>query len=613
MDERLPERTRRSRTWKEGAVVVLLILLSVAASRAELPGIEGTRDPASVAAVSPPDGRDLARLPGSPSERADHRSDLKRFPYTEESSPEPSLALAPPLVQDRVPDENEGSLAEPLDRIRQTAGPAWWDDAVRQPLRSAEDPKLIGLEQILLSALSHSSQIRVLREIPLIRETTIQEAEAEFDWVSFLESQWIDTSEPVGNRLTTGGPNRFNDEYLSASAGVRKRNQVGGRLEIGQQFGHQQNNSFFFDPPNQGTARLTLSYTQPILRGAGREYNTSLILLAETDTDASRDEVAAQLQLHLLDVARAYWGLYLERGLLLQKRQFYHEAAAVLQKLERRRNIDALQSQILRTCAAVESRRADILRAEMAVRNSESRIRSLVNDPTLGDSQTDELVPQLAPGQDRIELDLTTAVETALRNRPEVAQAVKQIQAAGIRLNMSRNDLLPALNVVLESYVAGLRGSSDVGAAWMDQYREGEPSYSIGLQYERPFGNRAAQARLQRRQHELRQLQAEMQNVLEAIRLEVEVNVREVQTAYGEMVANYRAMEAAAVEVEYLQDRWQLLPDSDRSAALFLDALLQAQERLNLAESAYLRAQLNYNLSQMSFRKAIGVLLQADG
>ena len=147
----------------------------------------------------------------------------------------------------------------------------------------------------------------------------------------------------------------------------------------------------------------------------------------------------------------------------------------------------------------------------------------------------------------------------------------------------------------------------------MDQYREGEPSYSIGLQYERPFGNRAAQARLQRRQHELRQLQAEMQNVLEAIRLEVEVNVREVQTAYGEMVANYRAMEAAAVEVEYLQDRWQLLPDSDRSAALFLDALLQAQERLNLAESAYLRALLNYNLSQMSYRKSIGVLLQTDG
>ena len=100
----------------------------------------------------------------------------------------------------------------------------------------------------------------------------------------------------------------------------------------------------------------------------------------------------------------------------------------------------------------------------------------------------------MPPLQQRVQIDLPAAVETALQQRPEVAQAIQQIQAAGVRLQMTRNELLPALNLVLETYVAGLRGNSDIEQAWLDQYREGEPSYSVALQYERPFGNRAAQA-----------------------------------------------------------------------------------------------------------------------
>ena len=274
-----------------------------------------------------------------------------------EMLPPPDLAEQPgelPSLRELPPVDNLELPADP-------PGPAWWEASVQQPFRWSPAAKPISLDSVLLGAMSHSAQIRVIQQTPLIRQTAITEAQAGFDWSSFVESQWTDTSEPVGNRLTTGGPTRFRDEYLSASGGVRRRNQVGGQFEVAQQIGHQQNNSLFFDPPNQGSSRLTFSYTQPLLRGAGRQLNTSLIVLANIDTDASRDEVASQLQSHLLEVTRAYWGLYLERGTLLQKRRFYTQAASVLRELEQRRNIDVLQSQILRACAAVESRKADIL------------------------------------------------------------------------------------------------------------------------------------------------------------------------------------------------------------------------------------------------------------
>jgi hypothetical protein len=78
------------------------------------------------------------------------------------------------------------------------------------------------------------------------------------------------------------------------------------------------------------------------------------------------------------------------------------------------------------------------------------------------------------------------------------------------------------------------------------------------------------------------------------------------------MIANYRSMEAAQADVETIYARWQLLPGSDRSASLMLEDLLDAQERLNAAESACLESQLNYNLSQTTYLRAVGTLLETE-
>ena len=44
---------------------------------------------------------------------------------------------------------------------------------------------------------------------------------------------------------------------------------------------------------------------------------------------------------------------------------------------------------------------------------------------------------------------------------------------------------------------------------FLDQFENGRPSYSLGLQYEVPIGNRLACSRLQRRRVEMRRLQSE--------------------------------------------------------------------------------------------------------
>ena len=488
----------------------------------------------------------------------------------------------------------------------------WWRPLIAQPRRPTSQPLSVTLDQLIAATLQYSDQVKVFSDSPLIRDLIIIEEDAEFDWVGFTESMWNDVDEPVGSTLTTGGPNRFQDERWESRAGLRRRSTSGGRFEIYQEFNRESSNSVFFQPNNQGTSQLTLSYSQPILRGAGRVYNSSLILLTQIDASAARDEFSRQLQAQLLDVSEAYWSLFQQRAALMQKERLLKRGQVILEDLEHRAEVDALASQIVRARAAVTTRSADLLRAETLVKNAESRIRSLVNAPQLGVVDQFELLPLDAPSVQFIPVSMSDTLALAIRNRPELHQALKRIKAAAVRLNMSKNELLPVFDLVLETYVRGLRGNFDVGRAFEDSFSDGAPSYSAGFQMEVPLGNRAARATVRRRGIEMRQLQSQFRATIDVLQLETEVVVREVQTAYQEIKANYQAMKAAEHEVDYITNRWQLLSGEDRSAALILEDLLAAQDRLAIEELELVQSQIVYNQSLTDLKQVTGTLLQVE-
>jgi outer membrane protein TolC len=223
-----------------------------------------------------------------------------------------------------------------------------------------------------------------------------------------------------------------------------------------------------------------------------------------------------------------------------------------------------------------------------------------------------ELTPLDTPSCLPIPVDMRETLEVAIRNRPEINVAVKQIKGSAVRLKMSKNELLPVLDVLLETYVAGLRGDSGIGSAFGDQFDKGGPSYTAGLQFEVPLRNREARARFQRRALELRQFQNQFRNTLHALQLEVEIAVREVRTSFREIEANHQAMLAAGAEVDYIAERWRLLPGEDRSASLVLEDLLAAQERLAAVEFEFSNAQVNYSLALTNLKRTMGTLLQFE-
>ena len=121
-----------------------------------------------------------------------------------------------------------------------------------------------------------------------------------------------------------------------------------------------------------------------------------------------------------------------------------------------------------------------------------------------------EILPVDLPSAVHVPIELPVARQMALDHRPEIDNLLEQIQAASVRLNVARNQVLPMLNLILDTYVNGLTGNYELGRSYGNQYSAGAPSYTAGLVFEVPLGNRRARAAERQRQLELAKLTSEL-------------------------------------------------------------------------------------------------------
>lgn len=489
----------------------------------------------------------------------------------------------------------------------------WWQEMVAGPIGLSGKALPVDLNSLTQTALACSPLVKSILTEPRIRRSDLVIADADFDTVAFIEGNFADTNEPVGSLLTTGNDaTRFRDQTFSSAAGLRKRARAGGELELVQRSGFQSNNSSLLDPNPQGTTRLEVNFTQPLLKDHGRAVNNTRVLLAQIDIELAKSDVRAELEKHLVDVTRAYWDLFGARAGWLQRNRLLQGAVDLHGILVARDQVDSLKRQILRAEVAVASRRSDLIRAETKIRNTQARLRVLTGDPRLIQRAAWELTPQESPLSVPVKLSTKEATITALDNRPDIAKSIRKIQAVSARVGAARNQVLPRLDMILSTYVAGLDSRRDTFGAFINQFSDGRPSYAAGLLFEVPLGNRASRARLERSRWELTRAMYEFQQTTDIAFTEVEVAVRETQTALGEMVTKQQAIEAASHEVSYLNQRWKLLPDPGESAVLLIENLLDAQERLADEERGFVQAQMAYAMSWVQLRQAMGVLLRFE-
>jgi outer membrane protein TolC len=485
----------------------------------------------------------------------------------------------------------------------------WWIRGQRNTLGDASQAQRLSVDELYVRALRHSSQIRVFSDLPLIRETGIQEAQGAFDTNAYLQGKFDRANDPVGNTLTTGGASRFKQDEWSFEAGVRKKVITGAEINISQTLSRTDNNSIYFLPNPQSNAKLSVSVVQPLLKGAGVGYNRSIMRIAKLDSDIAMQEFIRQSESHLLEITRTYWALYAARVTYLQKSRLVDDTARVTDELRARQKVDAGKSQLFRAESALASRRSDLVRAESAVRNAQDRLKALTSDPTLLHDPNIEIIPRDRLVLTKSAFDGEAAAHAALESRPEINQAFLQLRAATVREQMSRNELLPELNLVLQGSLGGL-DDGDYGGAYGREYSTGSPGWGAGFVLSFPLENQIARARLERRRLELRQQMDQLRTTIDTVLLEVKISAREVATAYRETQAKYSAVKAFTEDIETLEARRSLQAvNEENQMAGYLDTMLDTQDRRAQAEEEFIRAGANYQIAIVNLERARGRLL----
>ncbi len=485
----------------------------------------------------------------------------------------------------------------------------WWTANQQATTQQQAVKRGWELEQLIWLAVEHSPLVQSVLIEPQILQTQAIATNGQFDPNAFVESILKDTSDPVGNTLTTGSAGRLNDHIWNNSSGLRAKNTRGGQAEFAQDFNFKDSNSKFFVPGNQADTKMALRYTQPLMRGAGVTYNRSSFVIASFAADASLLDASKQVQEHAFAITTSYWELVVARASLAQIARGLRTLEELQEQLEGRSDIDTLKSQQLRAESAIYKQRAAQAKAVAQMLSAQANLRAAVAAPELLHASSSELIPLTRPADWKSQVSREAELTAALNYHPEIQAIRVSIQATRIKLQVAENELRPTLNLVMEGYVRGLNGDFDAAKSFGDQFSTGAPSYSAGVSYLRPYRNTAAKAILRERRLELRRTLLELDHTLLTVGSSVEGAIAQLDASFCELESAVRSALAINAELDYLTARWQdaFLDGTGRN--LLLDQLLNAQIQLIQAENTWARAQADHMIAIARVRLATGELL----
>jgi outer membrane protein TolC len=472
------------------------------------------------------------------------------------------------------------------------------DEAIRIALQNAEVIRV-------LTGVSATSSGRTIYDAA-VATTPIDEAVGRFDPVFSANSDWRKSRTP-GTRIAPGDPlaaiidrTRIGGNDLSAK--LARTNRIGGTGAV-----EFNNNWNYGDVPGAvnpvGRPGLDLSYTQPLLSGAGRPANEAPIVIARLELDRSYFQFNGSMQDLVRDVVSAYWALVEARTQLWARTKQVEQAKAAFDRVEaqfRAKLVDL--GDVAQPRVSYANFKANLIVARGNVIQREAALRNLLGLPPEDGTR---MVPSTPPTRDRVKFSWPELVETAQRRRPDLIELNLILQADQQRRIQASNVAQPSLNAVAIHRWNGITGrmlnDSKISSGLGDH-----PSWTLGINFEVPLGLRSARANV--RSHELliARDRANIQQGLHATEHTLATTVRNLDQFYEQFKAFRETREAARLnlQVQFAEER--------AGRVIFLNVLLAITDWGN-AVSSEASSLTQYNTSLATLERETGTILDTHG
>jgi outer membrane protein TolC len=411
-------------------------------------------------------------------------------------------------------------------------------------------------------------------------------------------------------------------ERMGWNFGLSQLLASGGNVSVDWNNSRFESNSLFATVNPSFRTDLDFSLVQPLMKGAGKRATERNIIVAENNLDISRESFELQVTSTIQQVENAYWTLVealeqlkvAEESLALAKQ--LHEQNRIRVEVGTLAPLELIQSE-----AGVATRDEQIIRARAAVGDGEDVLRQLLNLDREGHWNT-PILPVTDPAMNPAGVDLQAAIETALRERPEITSKMLAIKNQEIDVDFFRNQRKPQLDLNVTYGANGVGGpiterdfltgeilSQSPGgySDALDQITKFDfDGWSAALNLAVPVQNRAARAQSTIATVALERGMAE----LEDLELQVITEVRRVARAVMTSEQVIRSAQVSRNLEEKNLDAEQKRYQNGMSTSF---QVLQIQEDLTEARSREVNAITGYRKALALFYQATGQLIAESG
>ncbi|MDX6767232.1 MAG: TolC family protein [Candidatus Methylacidiphilales bacterium] len=507
------------------------------------------------------------------------------------------------MKPNRIPGLALVLLLAPLAGVAQYTPTPTPAPAPPSPSSTAPAQGVITLDEAIRLALEQNLDLAIERMNPERAATNILAARAAFDPRFNLASRYSENSTPRSSeqQAADGFPS-FESRTFNASTGVTQPTILGTEVGLAANTTNRMNTSNNFEDEYTAFAGATLRH--PLLKNAGPTANRAQFRIATKGKEQSDATFLNRIDQLVAEVHRAYyeWIFSLddlrskEKTLLLAER---------LQKDNQGRLDNGIMTPLDVAQARSETalRRSDVIQAQLSVDQNLNRLRRLISRD-LATSLAQPLEPgETLPAPEALSPSFVD-LGLALQNRKDYLALQRQAEADGLRLEFTKNQLLPQVDLEGSYGFNGL--DRDLVQSFNRVADTRDPGWFVGLSVEIPWGSQAEKARHQDAQLVRQQTLLRLKNTEQQILLEVDNAAKTVESAWkkyeSNLVASTISEQSAIAEEEKL-----------KAGISTSYTVLQLQRDAASARTQELRALTDYHLALVNLRLAQGILTPLSG
>jgi outer membrane protein len=471
------------------------------------------------------------------------------------------------------------------------------------------------ISDIRAIALKNNLSLQIARINPEIAEQSVREEAAKFDRILFAYANYSNKNTPEisGDNVQFTSNNNLNKESvkittleqekreLSLEAGVLVPLRTGGTIEISSPFNNVDSRGLVDDSDEYRSA-LRFSFSQPLLRNAGRSVNEASINIAGVNQSIEKLKARLQTIRIVAMIDKAYWELYQEWAILDVRRHQYEYANQNLDmvKLRVKEGLNA-RIEINRAEIGVAERLDEFVVADTNIKLAQRQLQFYLNDIDNQPIEENRIIPMTLPNLLKFEFDREQLFNDALENRIDLLEQELKLSADLIKIDYLENQTLPLFTLDYQ-YGALSNTESNINRSYGSVLDGDYRDWSIGVKFEMPFTNEARKARLDRA------VQERMQR-LTTKQLQTLSVKREIHDALDKVEQNWKRILLARQQVLIAGINYDAELKQFNEGLRTMTEVLETLSKLGEAQIKEIKAIVNYQVSLVDTAYATGTLL----